>query len=274
MQNKVSITVPAEHRDAIRHALAEDLGALVDEVQGQLAAMNHLSEALAHSSANGAEVRLEADTPGDRGRLREWAELAGERDSYPIMSTLEEGPLSRVGRLRIRPRRTLSRDGASLGTGVVACRCGGTLVASRRAVRMLLLARPVERPPGWPARVRPAVESAGAGLEEHGVHVAAALPRVDVVRVSTRSADRRLFSRGRRGRRNDSESQSANREQRWRDLAHGLLLLSVRASADEYCLNVRSDGKLASVGEDIFEALSTGEGEAADGSLGLVEGRR
>lgn len=85
---QVSITVPAEQRDAVRHALAEDIGVLADSAKGKRADMHRLSNILA--KADGVDLRLEADTPGDRRTLRQWAEGAkkdgentlGDLDSY------------------------------------------------------------------------------------------------------------------------------------------------------------------------------------------------
>lgn len=90
---EVSIPVPAEHADAVRDDLLEEIETLADQIRGQAAALEDLSKALRKGLRRPELMetgfRLEADTPGARHRLRAWAKEASE-DATETLEHLDE----------------------------------------------------------------------------------------------------------------------------------------------------------------------------------------
>lgn len=87
-QEQVSITVPAEHTAAVRDSFVEDIGDLADSIQGKVAKMETLSRALVNSRGDGEPLCLEAESKGERYRLRVWAKRA-QNDAAETLKDLE-----------------------------------------------------------------------------------------------------------------------------------------------------------------------------------------
>jgi hypothetical protein len=82
----VSITIPAEHAEAVREDMLDELERVADHLRGQAAKVEFLVENLRRGLGS-PEPRLETFRPGDRARLRTWAEDA-KRDGEETLADI------------------------------------------------------------------------------------------------------------------------------------------------------------------------------------------
>jgi hypothetical protein len=73
---EVTITIPAEHQEAVRDDLLETLGLLATELESKAADIERLVAWLRGGQGTRGQIRLKAETPGDRRGIRKWAEAA------------------------------------------------------------------------------------------------------------------------------------------------------------------------------------------------------